>query len=403
MKKILLFIIIISIKMLYGQNEYVHQVLLLNEGSLNFDTQEVIEPVKIGAYNPSTNSYNTIIEIPDVKFATDLVIYENWFFVAADNRIFKYDLDTYELLNFVDVAGVRKICIYDEYLFITKGDYDNNSFGPVIFNSYLEVYSVFTLDFIYSFNAVPLEGPEWSTESIISDENNIYVSINNGFEWGNFKGIVGVIEASTLTYVNEIDLGENGINPISMFRKDDIIYTLNNKNFDGSSLSVINTTDIVAQVYNLPTVSSGCGASIIKDDKLYYQDFSEDQVYEFNINNFEESGVVENLNNNFYTMSEDPVNGYLYASVTDYNSNNQIMIYDQNNELLNSFIADVSTSKIVFDIRNENVDILDIDSINSDRKMINTIDYLGRAIDNNSLNLKLYDDGSVDKSIIIQN
>ena len=401
MKNTYFLTIIFLLSITNAQNNYIHQVLLLNEGSLDFSTQEIIDPVKIGAYDPQTNTYTTIIEISDAKFATDLIIHEDYFFVAADDKIFKYDLNTYDMIVSVDVPGVRKLCIYNDYLFITKGDYDNTTYSSVIFDSYLEVYSILDLSFIYSFNSDEGSGPQWSTESIISDSERIYVAINNGFEWGNYKGIIGIIDPNTFDYIEEIDLGEEGINPINMFKDGDKIYTLNNKNFDGSSLSMLNTTDLDTEVFGLNTVSSGCGASIIRDEKLYYQDLSQNQVYKFDIAQLEESGLVENLDHNYYTMSLNPVNGFLYASITDYTSDNQIMIYDQNNEFVNSFIADVSTSKIIFDVRSESVSIQE-DVNNKTDNLIQSVDLLGRKTNQLGLHLSIFDNGFVSKEYIIK-
>ena len=113
MKKIFLILSICCLHLSFAQTNYVHQVLLLNEGCYDYDIEEILEPVTIGSYDPETNLYNTIIEIPNVRFASDLIIDGNYFYVAADNKILKYDLDTYALLNSVDLIVVRKLIIYE--------------------------------------------------------------------------------------------------------------------------------------------------------------------------------------------------------------------------------------------------------------------------------------------------
>ena len=145
------FYLSIIISTLHAQNEYINQVLLLNEGALDFNTNEVIEPVKIGKYNPSSNTYETIIQIDNVDFATDIVINEDYFLVAADNKIMKYHLDTYLLMDSINIPGVRKMCVFNNNLFVTKGDYDPFSFGPVEFESYLDVISL--NDFMHDFRS----------------------------------------------------------------------------------------------------------------------------------------------------------------------------------------------------------------------------------------------------------
>ena len=147
MKNILLILLVSSLNLIYSQNDYVHQVLILNEGYLDFSTDEIIEPVTVGVYSISSSApiYNEIIEISDAKFASDLIINEGYFYVAADNRILKYNLNTYELIASQDVDGVRKLAINGDNLFVSKGDYDSVNFGPVIFESYLDVFDLFEL------------------------------------------------------------------------------------------------------------------------------------------------------------------------------------------------------------------------------------------------------------------
>ena len=49
------------------------------------------------------------------------------------------------------------------------------------------------------------------------------------YEFGNYQGIIGVINLNNLTYDSEIDLGDDGKNPINLMLRDDKLYTLNNK------------------------------------------------------------------------------------------------------------------------------------------------------------------------------
>ena len=398
MKNILYFYILFFSYFSFSQSEYVHQVLLLNEGCYDYYENQVLEPVTVGSYNPETNLYNTIIEIPNVRFASDLIIDGNFFYVAADNKILKYDLDTYELLNSVDQTGVRKIIIHEDLLFASKGEYDSATFGPVIFDSYLEVYSKDNLDYFSSFSID--NGPQWSTESLLITDNKLYIAINNAYEWGNYKGIVGVIDLETMNY-SEIDLGEDAKNPINMMYRDSHIYTVNNKNWDGSSISVINVNSSDVQTIDLSDVSAGCGVSIIRDNKLNYQKSNETELNILDLETFESSGVEENLEYNYYGIASNPLNGYLYAAIANFTSNSGVIIYDESNSQINSFFADVATSKIVFDIRSENVSIL---PENLDKnKVLNVFDVLGRSVhQKESISIEILGDGNYNKKMIIK-
>ncbi|MAZ58111.1 MAG: hypothetical protein CMP56_01700 [Flavobacteriales bacterium] len=371
---------------------------MLNEGCYDYYENEMLEPVTVGSYNPETNLYNTIIEIPNVRFASDLIIDGDFFYVAADNKILKYDLDTYELLNSVDQEGVRKLVIYENLLFASRGEYNSATFGPVIFDSYLEVYLKDNLNYYSSFSIE--NGPQWSTESLLITDNKLYVAVNNAYEWGNYKGIVGVIDLSTMAYT-EIELGENGKNPINMMYRDNNIYTVNNKNWDGSSISIINVNSSDIQTMDLSDVSAGCGVSIIRDNKLNYQKSNETELNILDLETLEPSGVEENLEYNYYGIASNPLNGYLYAAIANFTSNSGVVIYDENNNQVNSFFADVATSKIVFDVRNENVSI---SPENLDNKtVLNVFDVLGRSVDQeNPISIEILEDGACNKKMIIK-
>ena len=76
MKKLLFITSIIFMFNAFSQNDYVKQVLILNECYLDYATDEIIEPVTVGVYSIASSdpSCSQIIEISGAKFATDLII-----------------------------------------------------------------------------------------------------------------------------------------------------------------------------------------------------------------------------------------------------------------------------------------------------------------------------------------
>ena len=106
MKNYLFLILALFFSSSFAQN-YVHQVLILNEGLYAYDS-----PVSVGAYDPTDKVYATVVEIDSSRFASDLIIDSTYFYVAADNKILKYHLDTYELLSQVNIDGVRNLAIH---------------------------------------------------------------------------------------------------------------------------------------------------------------------------------------------------------------------------------------------------------------------------------------------------
>lgn len=81
MKKVFLMLCIVT-QCVIGQN-VVNQALILNEGRYDYATGEIDVPVTIGSYNPVTADYNTVATIADARFASDILIDGDYFYVAA--------------------------------------------------------------------------------------------------------------------------------------------------------------------------------------------------------------------------------------------------------------------------------------------------------------------------------
>ena len=64
--------------------------------------------------------------------------------------------------------------------------------NAVKLKSYIQVYDKTTLNFIYELDT--LNGPEFSAEGIVVLNDTAYVAVNNSFEWGNYKGLLGIID-----------------------------------------------------------------------------------------------------------------------------------------------------------------------------------------------------------------
>ena len=183
--------------------------------------------------------------------------------------------------------------------------------------------------------------------------------------------------------------------------KDDKLYTLNNKNWDGSSISVVNINEPGVQTLNLSDVSAGCGVSIIRNQKLNYQKSGDLEMGIVDLETLTQTGVEDNLNMNYYSISEDPVTGNLFAATADFVTNSQVYIYDSNNIEITSFTSGVTTSKIVFDVRSASTSVKE--SHAHQNQIIKSIDLLGREIKRNTeFQLHIYDDGSIEKKYILK-
>jgi len=400
MKKISLFTSLFIFNIIFSQN-YIEQVLILNEGYFDYyDTQEIIEPVTIGSYNIESNIYTEIAVIDGARFASDLIIDGNNFYVAADNKILKFDLDSYELIEELEIQGVRHLAINNDKLYVSIGDYDPVTFGPILFDSYFHIYNKNDLSLIAALDNI--NGPQWSTQDIIIKDDLVYVTINNGFEWGNEKGLIGVISVDNDEFLWEIDLGEDGKNPDNLMIKDNYLITVNNKDWSGSSVSKIDLSTVCAScnneanTQNLSELSTGCGTSNLRGDYLNYQISNDSELYKYDFETMETTGIEEKISLNFYELAQNPLDGNMYASNTDFLSYGQIYIYDNENNLINSFNTGVSPGTIVFDVRDEQA--VNVNEYLSSEKVIKKINLLGQEnYFNTGLIIEIYEDGNAKK------
>ena len=136
MKKILIFCLVSVTTSLFAQ-EYVHQVIVVNEGYYDYQTSTIIEPVTIGTFDPSTNLYSTMDTLYDMRFASDALLDEGYLYIAADSKIYKYDMNSFDLITSVEYSGVRNLGIWGNNLIASRGEYLTS------YDSYLNIFDKF--------------------------------------------------------------------------------------------------------------------------------------------------------------------------------------------------------------------------------------------------------------------
>ena len=343
MKRNLLVLAAFTAQFSFSQN-YVHQVYVLNEGYYDYQTSQQLQPVTLGSYNPQSQVYSVVDTLENARFGSDLLVTETALFVAADQQILKYDKFTNQLLSVVSCPGVRNLGIHDNKLLASRGEY------LTTYDSYLHVYNADDLTFLQAFDTVT--GPKWASQNIVVDGTSAYVAINNGYEWGNEKGLIGKVDLTTMSYIDEIDLGPEGKNPDNLVLQNGFLFTVNNKDWSGSSVSKVSVSTQLVETSTIANAITGCGTSCLRDDKLVYQLSGENVLNEWNINLMQNGGPVSNLTMNYYDLSQNPVSGELYASQTDFFSYGKVYIYSSSNQEIHAFDAGVSPGTIVFDVRN---------------------------------------------------
>ena len=314
-------------------------VWLLNEGRYEYINQSQAIPVSLARYDVQNKSYEEMLQLSDVRFGSDLLVTDEFIFMAVDTLLLKLDKFSLNELDRATVRGIRKIAADDEHIYITRGEY------LVEFGSYFQYRDIDDLSMVTELDT--LNGPRFATEGVGEKDGKVYIAINNGFDFGNEVGFLGMYESNG-TY-NEYDLGPNGANPDNLMMTENGIYTLNNKDYTGSSVSAVSYDFGGGSTTDLSDVSAGCGTSMYYEDKVIYQEFGEDKLYAFNPSNSSVDDSLE-LDFEFYGLAADE-SGNMYATITDFVSSGSLLVFNSQGARVDSVEVGVSAGNLALDYR----------------------------------------------------
>ena len=318
----------------------VHQVLVLNEGYYNMGTQTQEVPVSLGSYDPVAGTYQTIATIADARFGTHVAVDNGVVYVAADSFLLKYDADNYQLLDQTVVHGIRQFAISNDKIVCAQGEVGG-------LPHYVEVLDKATLDLLYSIDNATLP---YSCQDVEIADGKAYIAVNNGFDWGNAVGLVGVLDLATDSWTGTIDLGPEGKNPENLMITADAVYAFNNKDFSGSSISKIGRSSGTLTYTNNVAVNSGCAASALADGNIYFLEYAQSQLARFNLGNDE---VLDTLAGSpfVYGLLDDPINSIMYATTTDFLTTGDLHVMGYDGVVLNTVAVGVAPGRLALDLR----------------------------------------------------
>ena len=320
---------------------YVHQVFVLNEGYYDMNTSTQVVPVSLGSYDPVSSTYQTVANITGPRFASDVEVRDGAVFVAADDQLLKYDANTYALLDQVTVPGIRQLALWNNKVLLTRGELGG-------LPHYFEVRDAATLALNYA--VTPADGLLYSAEDVEVVGDRAYLAVGNAFDWNNLVGKVVAIDLPLGTYESEVDLGPNGLNPENIMVNGTDLFVLNNKDFTGSSISRVSVGNASLTYTNNVALNSGCGASVLADDHIYYMEYAVDRLARYSVNT---DAVADTLTASVspYGLIADPVNGVLYGTTTDFFSSGELHTMALDGTVLSTVAVGVSPGRLALDVR----------------------------------------------------
>lgn len=373
-----------------AQVDVLNAVWVLNEGVQDWDTGEMTEIASVGVYSPVSFEYTEVYQFEGSSFTTNIVIAEGAAFIGADNKIMRINLDTYEVEAEVAIEGVRQLAYYDGMIYVTRGDVDPVTWASVDFDSYLVWFDAETLTWAGELPAT--EGVSFASEGISIKDGIAYVAINNGFAWAQEVGILGVYDTTTGEY-EEHDLGDAGKNPAHIKVVEGAVILVNNTDWSATSLSRVELTSLGAEASSITTtivdgVASGCNAAAIMGEEIVFQISGEQGMRKASTLDLSSSASTWGpATDTYYRMAVNPVNGDVYATVTNFFDTAEVQILNSTGTLLTSFDAGTVPGGIAFDIRT----VVGVDQVEMTNRgdVVGEFDLMGRVWSKGNKGLKI--------------
>ena len=356
-----------------GQVEVVNSVWVMNEGGS-------METPSVGVYNPTEATFTQVMEFEEAEFTTDIIIADGAAFAAADNMIYRFDLDTYEVEATVEMEGIRKLAYYNGSIYATRGEFDSETWGSVEFETYFVWFNSETL--LWEGELPATEGVSFDAEDLVIKNGVAYIAINNAFTWGDEVGLLGVYDIETGEYT-EHDLGEEGKNTVHLKVTENEVLMVNNTDWSATSLSRVElpslgAAEVIVNTLTVAGVSSGCNAASLIGDELVFQIEEEIGMRKASVSDLTPAAEMWGpATDVYYRMAVSPVNGNVYATVTNFIDEAEVQILDVTGTLISSFQAGAIPGGMAFDVRTV-VGMTHLDMFEGSR-VVGEFDLMGRV------------------------
>lgn len=244
----------ISITTVQAQdNEWVNQVIIVNSGKFE-GTAPYTDYVTVQSYNPAsqqTNVFNTIY----TQSAQDVVINGNIAYVAAEDSIVMYNLDTYQRVAAIADSGLNRLCVYNNKLIVTKQ-------WPIT-RFFVEVLDASNLALL-----ARVQNISGDCGGAVFAKDTLYVAVNQGY--AGVEGKLACISTDTWTVAREINFGTAAVGIWDLYNYNGSIFSINKTPYGSSLAGSITVYNLFSRTFENKVFSAnigdGCG---IKDNLLY--------------------------------------------------------------------------------------------------------------------------------------
>ena len=300
-------------------------------------TEPYNDYVTIAAFNP-TDGTTTIFDTIFTQSTQCVIVDSIYVYVAAQDSVVKYNLDTYERIAIVKLNGVNQIKVSGDYL-IAGRQYPTE-------NKFVKILNKADLIEVEAFSDV-----SGDTHGIVVYEDKAYVAVNGGFM--GTDGKLAVIDLSGLTPVfeEEIALGEQAWGISDIYLHNDIIYSVNRTSY-GGSLGSFTTFNLANSQVTSTTVDYVLGEGYGMYDTKIYASFN-GNIGAYDVGTEQVTDIIEDQNDTLAIMGAvyDKVNEMFYVNYSDWSKPGLGVVYNMSGEEVDTYDAGISAEVVAIDYR----------------------------------------------------
>ncbi len=339
MKKFLLLSVVmtvISSLHVFSQNMITKQVIICSGGSISNPD----DFVTIATYSPTTGITTTFDTIY-TQSVQDVIVDNEIAYVAAQDSIVKYNLNSYTRLAAVEAQGVHKLAVRKDVLVAT--------FWYPLTTGFVKSYSLSDLSHIVTFDGV---SDEADGIHIFPGDTYSVVAVPGG--WGSTTGKLAWLDIDNHELITEHEMNEYG-NGVSFFVT---YYTGIPHNLAitktpwGDSTFYAYGFNITGQPTGVYKYNATMQGYTGQDKTILYAQIN-DGIGQIDLENHVviDEMIVEPPELTISSSIYDTVNKLFYVSTTDYSTLGEGNIYNPGGEIVGSFEAGISPEAIAIDYR----------------------------------------------------
>lgn len=277
----------------------------------------------------------------------DVAVAGHFAYVAAQDSLAKFNIDTYERVAVTSAQGVHNITVAGDQLVVT--------FWYPLTEGFVKIYDANDLTLLAT-----IEDISGDAAGCVVINQMAYVAVPG--PWGTEVGKIAKINLTAQLLIEEIDLGIAGANISDLYLQkgaNNMIVAVCPTPWGGSSgnLVLYNPANDQVQSYTFD-VWVGRGVAL-KDNLLYSMINNGIGSFDLSLMQIADTTIFDSPAYGFAGAALDTLNDLFYVSTTDYTTSGDAYIYNMNGEQLDFFATYIDANSFAMDYRStEGVEIL---------------------------------------------